>query len=408
VQRIAIIGAGPVGLEAALYGAVLGYDVQVYEKGQIGDHLRRWGHVSLFSPFAFNHSTLGLRALSSVESFETPKDDAILLGEEHRQRYLKALANLPQLHGRVYERTEVVTAGRHRILKTEHIGSTKRLSFPFRLLLRSEDANERIAAADYLLDCSGVYSSPNWAGQGGVPAPGERDLKASGFLTYHLPDVLGAERRLYARKHTLLTGSGASAATTALALQRLAGEERGTTLTWVVREGTNPYLPMENDPLPARHALYSAARRMIEERGEMLTYLPAGQIEAFARTRSGRVVVSVDLQAGLHRIEVDRVVAQVGYQPDNSLYSELQVHECYASRAPMKLAAALLKAGASADCMAQTSHGAETLRSPEPGFFILGAKSYGKNSQFLIRLGLEQIRDVYRLITGNPDLDLYT
>jgi len=382
--------------------------VQVYEKGQLAEHLRRWGHVALFSPYSYNHSTLASRALDAVESFEPPKDDALLTGEEHRQRYLQPLSQLPQLQGRIHERTEVVTVGRHHILKGEHIGSSKRLSFPFRLLLRTEDGNERIAAADYILDCSGVYSTPNWSGQGGIPAPGERDLRGTGLLSYHLPDVLGSLRRLYAHKHTLLIGSGASAATTAMAITRLASEERGTSLTWIVRDGTNPYEPIENDPLPARHALYAAARKLIVERPEMLSFLPAGQIEAFSRTRNGRVVVSVDLQAGLHRVEVDRVVAHVGYQPDNSIYSELQIHECYASRGPMKLAAALLKAGPSSDCLAQVSHGPETLRNPEPGFFILGAKSYGKNSQFLIRLGLDQIRDAYRLVTGNPELDLYT
>jgi thioredoxin reductase len=409
LQRIAIIGAGPIGLEAALYGATLGYDVQVYEKGRVGDHLRRWGHVSFFSPFSSNHSVLGLRSLDTGEAYEAPKGDAMLTGEEHRQRYLCALATLPRLQGRIHEGTEVVAAGRHHILKTEHIGSTKRLSFPFRLLLRSDDGHERIASSDYLLDCSGVYSCPNWAGQGGIPAPGERDLRASGMLVHQIPDPMGSDRRLYARKHTLLLGSGSSAATTALALTRLASEEKGTTVTWVIREGTNPFEPIENDPLPARHALYASARRLIEERHEALTYLPAGQIEAFARTRNGRVVASVDLQAGLHRVEVDRVVAHVGYQPDNSIYAELQVHECYASRGPMKLAAALLKSGAaSGDCLAQKSQGAESLRNPEPGFFILGAKSYGKNSQFLIRLGLDQVRDTFQLITGNPELDLYS
>ena len=47
------------------------------------------------------------------------------------------------------------------------------------------------------------------------------------------------------------------------------------------------------------------------------------------------------------------------------------------------------------------------MTSPEPGFFILGAKSYGKNVNFLIRLGLQQIRDVFTLIDGDPALDLY-
>ena len=72
----------------------------------------------------------------------------------------------------------------------------------------------------------------------------------------------------------------------------------------------------------------------------------------------------------------------------------------------MKLAAAL--AGqAGQDCLKQTSHGAETLRNPEPNYFILGAKSYGRNSNFLLRIGFEQIREVFTIIMNKADLDLY-
>ncbi|MFP5289176.1 MAG: hypothetical protein ACLGI9_25800, partial [Thermoanaerobaculia bacterium] len=72
----------------------------------------------------------------------------------------------------------------------------------------------------------------------------------------------------------------------------------------------------------------------------------------------------------------------------------LQVHECYATCGPIKLSAALLGAAAG-DCLAQTSHGAETLMNPEPGFFILGIKSYGRNSTFLLRVGWDQVSEVF-------------
>jgi len=36
---IAILGAGPIGLESALYGRFLGYDVHVYEREEIGFHV---------------------------------------------------------------------------------------------------------------------------------------------------------------------------------------------------------------------------------------------------------------------------------------------------------------------------------------------------------------------------------
>jgi hypothetical protein len=51
--------------------------------------------------------------------------------------------------------------------------------------------------------------------------------------------------------------------------------------------------------------------------------------------------------------------------------------------------------------------GAESLRTPEPNFFVLGAKSYGRNSHFFLRYGFGQIREVFTLLTGKGDLDLY-
>ena len=63
----------------------------------------------------------------------------------------------------------------------------------------------------------------------------------------------------------------------------------------------------------------------------------------------------------------------------------------------MKLAAALL-GSSSEDCLAQEGHGGETLLNPEPNFFILGAKSYGRNATFLMRVGWEQVREVFGML----------
>ena len=90
---------------------------------------------------------------------------------------------------------------------------------------------------------------------------------------------------------------------------------------------------------------------------------------------------------------VDRIIANVGYRPDRSIYEELHVHECYATQGPIKLAAKLL-GETSGDCLAQMSYGGDVLKNPEPNFFILGSKSYGRNSNFLLKVGIEQVRDV--------------
>jgi len=61
--RIAVLGAGPIGLEAALYARALDYPVTVFERGRIGEHLQRWGHVKMFSPFGMNTTSLGRSAI---------------------------------------------------------------------------------------------------------------------------------------------------------------------------------------------------------------------------------------------------------------------------------------------------------------------------------------------------------
>jgi hypothetical protein len=67
----------------------------------------------------------------------------------------------------------------------------------------------------------------------------------------------------------------------------------------------------------------------------------------------------------------------------------------------MNLAAALAK-HAGADCLVVPAQGADTLRNPEPNFYILGAKSYGRNSNFLLRNGFAQVKEVFSLISRRP------
>ena len=95
------------------------------------------------------------------------------------------------------------------------------------------------------------------------------------------------------------------------------------------------------------------------------------------------------------------LTALPGSVGDPDVYRQLQVHECWATSGPMKLAAALL-GSASADCLTQERHGADTLRNPEPDFFILGAKSYGRNTTFLLRVGWDQVSDVFGLLASVP------
>src|SRR6266851_1988222 len=66
-RRIAVLGAGPIGLEAGLYARQLKLPFTIFEQGRIGEHVWRWGHVRLFSPFGMNSTPLGRKAIFSLD-----------------------------------------------------------------------------------------------------------------------------------------------------------------------------------------------------------------------------------------------------------------------------------------------------------------------------------------------------
>ena len=68
--RLAVLGAGPIGLEAALYARTLNLPVTVYERGRVGEYLHNWGHVRLFSPFGMNATSLGRAAIKAGQELE--------------------------------------------------------------------------------------------------------------------------------------------------------------------------------------------------------------------------------------------------------------------------------------------------------------------------------------------------
>lgn len=399
-----MIGGGPIGLEAALYARQLGYSVAVYERGRIGEHLQQWGHVCLFSPFAMNSTPLGRSILAEEQpGRQLPDGDELLTGRQHLAQYLEPLARCRLLADCIHCETAVLAIGRSGRLKTD-FGPDSRSEAPFRLLLR-EKQKERFAEADVVLDCSGTYGQHRWLGDGGIPAAGE--MSAAAQIAYRLEDVLGDRRAHYAGKCTLVVGGGYSAATTVCALAELAEKYPETWIIWLVRDAASaPIKRVRNDPLRERDRLAARANFLATRaEGNVEFHSQAGvqAVEPLGHDKGFRVHARIGKTP--RTFDVDRIIANVGYTPDATLYRELQVHECYASCGPMKLAAALGEAGG--DCLQQTGHGPGSLRNPEPDFYIIGAKSYGRNSQFLLRIGFEQVRDVFTLISGDAQLDLY-
>lgn len=391
--RIAIIGAGPIGLEAALTAVQCGHSVAVYEQGEVGAHVRQWGHVRMFSPFGMNSSARGRAALRE-RGHQLPPDDALLTGSELVQRYLEPLSRLPPIACALQQRCTVHGVSRQGTLKHELIGDPRRAQRPF--VLSIGGADERFVEADAVLDCSGTFGRPNACGPGGLWPLG------NGGAETGLPDVLGAARPRYAGRHVVVIGAGYSAATNVVLLAQLANDEPATRVTWLTRRLADvPMLRIPNDALPERDQLAARANALVGGPVPPVNWRPGTTVQSVQYWSSRRRFVVAFLEAGAARLQVlecDRVLANCGYRPDRALYEELHLHECYATQGPMKLAARLL-GETSSDCLAQVSHGADALRNPEPRFYILGAKSYGRNSHFLLQVGLQQVEAVIRALS---------
>lgn len=397
MPRIAILGAGPIGIEAAVLAHRCGLDVQLYEQGEVAANVQHWGHVTLFTPWIMNTSAWG-RAQLQQSSRSLPPGDVCPTGADFVTQYLQPLAaTLPP--GTVNTRHRVEQIGRSGLLKGDAIGKPERVTKPFALLLNAAGV-ERPATADYVLDCTGTYGIPKSIGAGGLPCLGERIAAPS--IHYHLPDI-NACRDDFAGKTTLVVGNGYSAATAVVALAELVRTTPQTRIEWRTRRITDvPMTPIPYDTLPGRAALTATANRLATERASNLHWRGGWMVTRIDRSVHSPTRWSVELRSSSNpeeceRLDVDQILALVGYRPDRSLYEELQVHECYASQGPMKLAAALLGA-TSVDCLVQPAQGIDVMRNPEPRFFILGAKSYGRSARFLLQTGIEQVATVMRHI----------
>jgi hypothetical protein len=405
--HVAILGAGPTGLDAALAASEAGYPFTVYERAPaVAANVRAWGHVSLFTPWSMNVSPRMQRHLeqpAGTESDERPTGHALA------DRVLAPIAALPAVAPHLRLGTTVLSVGRQGLLKQEEISTPARAAHPFRLLLADASDREWVAAADVVLDTTGTWGQCNSLGDGGIPAPGERALAAE--IRRDIPDIAGDPAE-WAGRTVLLAGAGHSAQTVARELASLAWEAPGTRLIWVLRKPAPDWGSPAGDPLPGRAQLAAEAAALargshpaVEARLGMVVEEVSktdGRFAVLLRARrpekqGGQGLLKQEEQGGrAERVSVDRVVALTGAVGDHGLYRQLQVHECYATCGPINLSAALL--GATGDCLAQTTHGAETLVNPEPGFFILGSKSYGRNNTFLMRIGWEQVDEVFGLL----------
>src|SRR5262249_34588866 len=124
---LAVVGAGPIGLEAGLYARNLGFNTVIYERGRLSEHVRQWGHVRLFSPFGMNVTPPGLAAIKEANPTHSfPLESDCITGREHVAAYLEPLAKSPSLRDSLRLDTEVLAVGRRGYFKEDGVGDERR------------------------------------------------------------------------------------------------------------------------------------------------------------------------------------------------------------------------------------------------------------------------------------------
>lgn len=391
---VVVIGAGPVGLSAAVHLLDRNIDVIVLEAADdVGASQRDWGHVRLFSPWRYDVDKAAVRHLEA-SGWTPPPPEEMPTGMELYERYLRPIAALPQLRGRIRVSRKVTKVTRSGVDKTRTAG---REGVPF--LVRT-DAEDILARA--VIDASGTWQTPNPLGAAGIPARGETSLGHR--IHYGIPDVLGTHAARYVGKTTMVVGAGHSAANTILPLVELAKNNAGTVIYWATRGSdlSRVFGGGQSDGLPARGRLGSALRELTASGA--LELVPSFRIESL-REVAGRLEVAGIRDGAPYTVRgIDALVAATGQRPNLEMDQELRLAvdpalECVGALGP------LIDPNVHS-CGTVRPHGAVELTHPDPDFYIIGSKSYGRAPTFLLATGYEQARSVVAMIAGDREAAL--
>jgi hypothetical protein len=385
--KIAIVGASPIGLEAALYARYLGYEVEIFERRAALESAFWPPDLAMFEPFGACSSSLALRALTAQDSArQFPSPEATLTFGEWYEMYVRPLAESDLIAEFVRYESELVAIGKVEIGKADSpSGEYDRGAWDFRLLVRGSEGKERIAAADVVLDCSGrSLASP--LGHGGIPALGETAAAAQGLVRYSTPTL---DEPSLAGKSILLVGEDLSAAVAAVRLAPLAAKSGGQ-LTWFTRheKAERPGGPFD---LSTDGPWSAAQSRLLEQANLLATsgqiaWQPETWVEAVEPTGEGRLLVCTSGESE-SEATFDIALALGGRRPDWSFCQELQLEICPMSDAP------------------RFPNGWPI--TTEPNFYVLGSKSFGRRWGYSHSEGLTQVRDLFRVVFDREELDLY-
>ncbi len=348
---IVIIGAGSIGLAMAVKLLKTNFSFVVLERGDsVGANMLEWGHIPLFSNWE-ESTDEDARQLLEAHDISLPSLQNYPKGRELVRNYLVPLAELDVLRDKVSVAATVTNITYEKEIKLTNFKTTY-----------LSNAKSYSVKSAVVIDASGTWGNFNRLAS---------DL-ASDVLLYGIPDVV-QHRYTYVQKEVAVVGSGHSAMNSLQALAEL--ELNG--LHWLIR-GNAP--KFGKSKVGGRSdGLEGNIQRLLKH--QKVNLHPNFSINSINST-DGKLELHAESGARLE--DIDKVIVNAGAIPDYSMLSNINVDLdtsflCARSLAP--------KIDPKLHSCSSTSYAFEdTLLSPLP-YFVVGMKSFGTASNFLLSSG---------------------
>ncbi|XZE21087.1 hypothetical protein SH449x_000981 [Pirellulaceae bacterium SH449] len=387
---IAIIGGGPVGIEAGIYARFLGYHVSIFETRRVGHRMHDWHNRPLGVAVSECTTPLGLAAIKAQNpEYEFPPLDKIWTGQEFAEEYLIPLAKTDLLFDDIHFLSPVRDVSRCQTDRETIEDLQERCNDEFRLLVAGQHRGDWISKADVVLDCRGCFQSQSGMGPGGGQAIGEKEFES--HLLKHSVQDRKFEAKSIRDKSICLVGSTWHATLFAQEFWDARVDYPGTKLLWLV--------PEDREKWPA------GMKRL----AELIQSDPAGPVQLLATLGVDKVRRSVDGKWHLQCVRSDETI------------TELTCDELV-RRTPGREAPGFPELDTTSFTLQDGT--AHRFITHEPGYyrlrgdqsdspFVIGSGSDRADEQTTISLGSslkechQSIRELFAILGGRENLDLY-
>jgi hypothetical protein len=398
---VAILGGGPVGIEAALYARFLGYYVILFDARRVGSRLTRWGDQLLPVTWGEATSSLGLAALEAQEMLDgLPSSDAAVSCRDYVEKYLTPVAKSDLIIESVQINSPVISISRAHWPKGQPASIETRAEDEFRILVRSQVRGEYTQLADIVLDCTGESRVAAGIGPGGGQAIGQ--VANNGSFEVGIRDPLDKDRDKFVGKQTVMFGADVAACRNATQFAKLVAEHAGTKLTWIVPQGIKPTEWLK----PAAELSADLAidvQRMLAGDVPGVVTIEAWGAEAVARDASGKWQLNL-LVGDEETLDVTSDVVLVTETGANWGFADGLNLELCPTRSLTDSATKWLD---SQPAEGELTVSLDSILTTEPHYYVLGRKSVGGLRRFSFAHARQQIRQAFALIGGRAELDLY-